>query len=495
MIYGNGIDAQEISGVAELAKRRPRFIDVVLTPSERAIFETRKGKHQWEFLAGRFSAKEAYSKALGTGIGSGVSWQDLEILYDEHGAPALVKHPRSNDLLAHVSISHTGDSVHTSVILETFPDMHGSVSTHRPAWLEISQSALTHNVQYIRELTGAKRFMAVVKANAYGHGSAQIVTAALAAGVDAFGVATLDEALWLRQFGVDLPILVLGVVSAEFVNLAAENHIVVPLTTMTWLEEASANLMPDNQLLVAIAVDTGMTRIGLRSRQSIEAVINFVMARPTQFDIHSIGMHFATADTPDIAYWGKQLARWHQLTDGLTLPEGTWRHLANSGTALWHQNPSTDAIRVGAGMYGFDPSQGTMPPRDLKPVMTLKAGLVQVKQVEADVAVSYGATYHTTEPTWIGTVPVGYADGYARQLQGYYGLLPDGRHVEIIGRIAMDQMMVKLPEKVPVGTVITLIGQAGGESITLVDLANRLGTIPYEVATGMAARLPRQLVD
>ena len=126
--------------------------------------------------------------------------------------------------------------------------------------------------------------------------------------------------------------------------------------------------------------------------------------------------------------------------------------------------------------------------------MSLKAELVHVKKVAAGTAISYGATYTTTQSEWVGTLPLGYADGYARQLQGMYGLLPDGRHVEIIGRIAMDQLMVRLPEDMPIGTVITLVGKAGQEEIALADLADHLDTIPYEIATSLSTRLPRKLV-
>ena len=145
-------------------------------------------------------------------------------------------------------------------------------------------------------------------------------------------------------------------------------------------------------------------------------------------------------------------------------------------------------------MYGFDASQGALPNRELQPVLSLKAELVHVKQVPAGTSISYGATYTTTEPEWIGTVPVGYADGYPRALQGMDVLLPDGRRAELVGRIAMDQFMIRLPEEMPVGTVVTLIGQVGDEEITLVDLANKMDTIPYEIATGLSPRLPRHLV-
>lgn len=494
MIFGHGIDIQTISQVKALAERQPNFIAKILTPAEQEEFNARVGKHRFEFLVGRYAAKEAYGKALGTGIGHGLGWQQLQIINDESGQPVFQMHPKQAELRAHLSISHTDDLVKASVILENLVTQEVSVSTHRPAWIEISALALAHNVDYIRKLTHAKRFVAVIKANAYGHGSAQIVTAALRAGVDAFAVATLDEGIWLRQFGVTLPIMILGEVEPQNLNFAVQNQLIVPVVSLAWLQAAQANLSGTTPLLVAVAVDTGMTRIGIRHADELKAVVKLIQT-DQHFKLHSIGMHFATADMADNAYYEQQLQRWHALVDDLELPDDTWLHLANSATSLWHAVPSTDAIRVGAGMYGFDASQGALPSRDLQPVLQLKANLVQVKQVEAGTSVSYGATYTTEQPAWIGTVPIGYGDGYLRKLQGGYGLLPDGRHVQIVGRIAMDQLMVALPEAVPVGTTITLIGSVGNQHVTLEMLADQLETIPYEVATNLAARLPRYLID
>lgn len=493
MIIGQGIDAQMISDVTRLAERRPKFIDVILTPAEREVFDKRKGKHQMEFLAGRFSIKEAYSKAVGTGIGGEVRWHDMEIVPNEAGQPVMVKHPKQNEAVAHISISHTGDTVHSSVILESLTSLHQPVSERRPAWLEISESALDHNVAYIRELTGAERFFAVVKANAYGHGLPQIVKAAEYAGVDGFAVATIDEGIWLRHFGIKKPIFILGVTPATYVADLATFELMPVVASEAWLDEALDILPADKTLIASVGVDTGMGRIGIRDRAELERVVAKLNdAENVKFK--AIGMHFATADGGNTAYFEQQLQRWHELTDGLDLPDDIWRHLANSGTSLWHEQPSTDLVRVGAGMYGFDPSQGELAMREIQPVLSLKAELVHVKQVEAGASISYGATYTTDEPEWIGTLPVGYADGYPRALQGMTALLPDGREVELIGRIAMDQLMVKLPEELPVGTVVTLIGSVGDKAITLVDLANKMGTIPYEIATGLSPRLPRKLV-
>lgn len=493
MIIGQGIDAQVISDVTRLAERRPEFIDVVLTPAEREVFDVRKGKHQMEFLAGRFSIKEAYSKAIGTGIGSEAHWHDMEVLPNEAGQPVMVKHPKQDEAVAHISISHTGDTVHSSVILESLASLHQPVSERRPSWLEISAKALAHNVAYVRELTETNRFFAVVKANAYGHGLPQIVTAAKRAGVDGFAVATIDEGVWLRQFGVKLPILILGVTPATYVADLAKYDLIPVVASETWLDDALSQLNSEATLTVSVAVDTGMGRIGIRDRAELERVVAKLNAA-NNVVFQGIGMHFATADGNDTVYFEKQLAKWHELTDELDLPADIWRHLANSGTSLWHEQPSTDAVRVGAAMYGFDASQGALPNRELQPVLSLKAELVHVKQVPAGTSISYGATYTTTEPEWIGTVPVGYADGYPRALQGMDVLLPDGRSAELVGRIAMDQFMIRLPEEMPVGTVVTLIGQVGDEEITLVDLANKMDTIPYEIATGLSPRLPRHLV-
>lgn len=505
MIVGHGIDAQIISQVSAVAERRPGFVDVILTPAERAVYDARKGKHRQEFLAGRFSIKEAYSKAIGTGIGSQAHWQDIEILPNDSGQPIMVKHPKQDKVNVHISISHTGDTVHSSVILE---EMSASstkisnqqdiasqaiISTRRPAWIEISENAIQKNIAVIRELTGAHHFIAIVKANAYGHGMAQVLTAAKHANVDGFGVATIDEGIWLRQYGILEPIFILGVTPVTYVDDLVKYQLIPVVTSEAWLNAAVNKLSSQASLVISIGVDTGMGRIGIRHHDELQRVVEKIN-QTDQLILKGIGMHFATADEKDEAYYQKQVHTWHELVDDLPLPQHIWYHLANSATALWHEQPSRDAIRVGAAMYGFNPSGKEMLASQLTPALTLKAELVHVKQAEAGASISYGATYQTKQPEWIGTLPLGYADGYARQLQGMYGLLPDGRHVEIIGRIAMDQLMVRLPEEMPIGTVITLIGKAGDEEITLVDLAERLNTIPYEIATSLSTRLPRKLV-
>lgn len=497
MIIGIGTDVQTISAMAQTASRTPRTIDAILTEKERQIFDQRKGKHQIEFLAGRYSIKEAFSKALGTGISRGVGFLDIEVLVGANGEPILTKAPLNEGVQAHLSISHTGDLVHSLVVLEqdmTSNSMNQPIAKHRPAWIEVSAEALKHNIAYIKALTQTQKVCAVVKANAYGHGLEVVAPVLQAQGVDAFAVATMDEGIWLREFGVTQPILILGVTPAHYIDTVADYDLTPVVPSLEWLESALNVLPHGDQLKLSVAVDSGMGRIGIRDHAELEAVVALIASR-SDLTFESIWTHFATADTTNVAYFEQQLQNWHALVDDQAIPESTWRHLANSGTSLWHELPSHDMIRLGAGMYGFDPSQGDLPNRDLMPVMSLKAELVHVKEVPAGSSISYGATYTTTKKEWIGTLPIGYADGYSRAMQGMTGLLPDGRRVEVIGRIAMDQCMVRLPEALPVGTVVTLLGQVQDEKITLNDMATQAGTIPYEMATSMAQRLPRQLVD
>lgn len=367
------------------------------------------------------------------------------------------------------------------------------IAVHRPTWLEISESALIHNVKYLRDLTGAKRLCAVVKANAYGHGLAQVVPAVLKAGADCLAVATMDEGIFLRQGGVSEPIFILGITEAKDANLLAEFKLIPAVATLDWLLAANEVLDDDARLQIALVVDTGMGRIGFTDNDLLRQAAEWVNAS-AKMHIQSVWTHFATADEANDTYYQQQLCTWHERVDDLPLAADVWRHLANSATSLWHEQPSQDLVRVGAAIYGFDASQGTLPNRDLKPVMSLKSQLVHVKHVPANTSISYGATYTTTTDEWIATVPIGYADGYRRALQGGYVLLPDGRHAEVVGRIAMDQMMIRLPEALPVGTVITLLGQVGDQTISLEDLAEELQTIPYEIATSMAQRLDRRVV-
>ena len=369
------------------------------------------------------------------------------------------------------------------------------VAVTRPTRIKISQSAVTHNVAVTRQASGAKFMFLAVKANAYGFGLIPMAQAAIKAGVDGLAVAVLDEALALRQAGITVPILILGITLPQYAKLIADNDLIATVSDLDWLQAAQQNLGGSQSTLqVNLGVDTGMGRIGFRNREALSEAITYLASQPTFFTYQSIMTHFSESDALATDYFQKQLANWHRLTDGLPMPPMV--HLANSGAAMYHADEiPTDYIRAGTVVYGIEPSRGeVLPDNYLKPVLTLESELIFVKQMPANIGISYGHTYYTHEGEWVGTVPIGYADGLPRPIQGFE-VLVNGQKAPIIGQIAMDQLMISLPEKLPAGTVVTIIGKQGQYENTLEDVAQHVGLAPWVVATGLQDRLMRVLVD
>lgn len=370
-------------------------------------------------------------------------------------------------------------------------------ATLRPSRVEIDETAIAHNVQHaIAGLPDQTALFAVVKADAYGHGLLRVARIAQAAGASGFCVAVLDEALALRRAGFTLPILVLGIIEPEYAPLAAANHIAVPVGDADWLRHAEEGLTEENlpPLAIHLALDTGMGRIGFRTLPALQKALSVIADQPA-FHIEGLFTHFATADEPDPTYFKMQVERFKTFL--AALPEQPkYVHVANSATSLWHAACDCNLVRFGVAMYGLNPSGRAIAdtPYALEPALTLKSALSFVKQIEAGEAVSYGATYHAAKDEWIGTVPLGYADGWQRRLQGFH-VLVDGQACEIVGRVCMDQFMIRLPHEVPAGTPVVLIGQSGDASISLQDVADYAHTIHYEIACGLSERLPRVSVN
>ncbi|KRN25951.1 alanine racemase [Lacticaseibacillus camelliae] len=365
----------------------------------------------------------------------------------------------------------------------------------RPSQVLINETAIAHNVQHaIAGLPQGTELFAVVKADAYGHGLLRVARIAQAAGATGFCVAILDEALALRRAGFTLPILVLGIIEPEYAPIAAANHIVVPVGSSEWLTQALPGLTSGRELPplhVHLALDTGMGRIGFRQVTALNEAIAVIRAHAAQVKVTGLFTHFSTADDPDPAYFKMQVTRFHEFLDAL--PERPrYVHVANSATSLWHAACDGNLVRFGVAMYGLNPSGRAIDatPYPLEPALTLTSTLSFVKQIEAGEAVSYGATYHAAKPEWIGTVPLGYADGWQRRLQGFH-VLVNGTECEIVGRVCMDQFMIRLPGKVKTGTPVVLIGRSGDQEITLQDVADYAHTIHYEIACGLTERLPR----
>lgn len=357
---------------------------------------------------------------------------------------------------------------------------------YRPSKIEIDRAAIAHNVTEIKRRI-PQQLMAVVKANAYGHGAVEVARIALENGATMLGVALLEEAIELREAGIDAPILVMEAQFPEYAGVAAKHDVILSVFSAEWFEEAKAHL-GERPLTVHVKVDTGMGRLGLRTREELDALLEVADDR---FVIEGIYTHFATADEPDSALYHEQQVRFDRLMDGLG-SRFKYIHTSNSAGAIRMAGEDVpyNLVRVGIAIYGLYPSSEMASFYSfLRPAFTLKSKLMQVKRLEAGQTISYGATYTTTEDEWIGTVPVGYADGWIRKAGGF-AVDVNGNRCPIVGRVCMDRFMIKLPRAFPVGTDVTLVGGP----VPIDELAAHLETINYEVVCQLTGRLPRHYV-
>lgn len=367
---------------------------------------------------------------------------------------------------------------------------------HRPSRIIIDEGAIAANVgNAVAALPADSELFAVVKANAYGHGLLHVARIAAGAGATGFCVAVLDEALALRAAGFTQPILVLGIVLPADVTAAAAEHIAVPFADSAWLAAAAPYLTNQPPLHLHAAVDTGMGRIGFTDPAALTAAAARVADQPENFTLTGVFTHFATADSPDGSQFKTQVARFNAFVAALP-KRPRYVHVANTATSLWHRATASNIVRFGVGIYGLNPSGRAIPdlPYTLQPAMRVESALVFAKHVPAGTTVSYGATYTSDQAEWIGTVPLGYADGWLRRMQGFH-VLVDGQFCEIVGRVCMDQFMIRLPHEYPAGTPVVLVGQSGDKTITLQDVADYADTIHYEIACGFSARMPRVYVN
>lgn len=366
-------------------------------------------------------------------------------------------------------------------------------SNFRPTQAIIDLSAIRHNVSELKKhLQPAVQIIAVVKANAYGHGDVEVANAALEAGANSFAVATAEEALHIRENFPETPILIIGATPVSFAALAAEKNITLTIFSTEWIEQVEAFKQDfPKPLKVHIKIDSGMGRIGVRNRQELLELYS-VISSASYIQLDGIFTHFATADEEDTTYFEQQV----QLFDDLVscLPEKPRLvHASNTATALVKDKRlQYDAVRFGISMYGLAPSNYVekILPFPLQPAFSLVTELVHVKRIAAGEAVGYGASYVADQDTWIGTLPIGYADGMIRKLSGQEVLI-GGEKAPIIGRICMDQCMIALPHAYKVGEKVTLIGQQQGSVITMEEWATKLETISYEIPCIITARVPR----
>ena len=365
------------------------------------------------------------------------------------------------------------------------------VAFYRDTWAEINLDHIFDNVAAVKKyLPNDVRVCAVVKANGYGHGDVEVAQVALEAGADCLAVALLDEGIALRQKGIKAPILVLGAIRPQDAAVAAEQNIAVTVFRNDWLQEAAMYIPEGTRLFVHLKCDTGMARLGYRRKEDLREAEKLIRTH-SAFFLEGIYSHFATADEVDQTYYQKQLQTFKKMVEGLS-EKPPILHCSNSAAALVHQDAWYNAVRMGITMYGLSPSGEIkdLLPFQLKEALSLHTKIVHVKKIAKGDSVSYGATYTADEDQWIATLPIGYADGWIRKLQGQT-VLVDGKRMPIVGRVCMDQCMIQLPKFYPVGTEVTLIGGDDGDVISVDEIAEKLGTINYEVTCMLGRRIPR----
>ncbi|GGH56143.1 alanine racemase [Paenibacillus silvae] len=373
---------------------------------------------------------------------------------------------------------------------------------YRPTQVEINLDHLRSNVTAFREaLPQRTKFLACVKANAYGHGAVEMARELERLGVDYLSVAFLDEALELRLHGITSPILVLGYTPPEGVAAAWQHDVTITLFSRDVLEairQQDASCFA-NKLKVHIKIDSGMGRLGLLPGHE---AIEFIQEVSSMEQVMLEGMftHYAKADEQDKTYTLEQYQRFQSVAQtlrdqGCVIPI---IHTANSAAAIDTPELSYDMVRVGISLYGLYPStEVNHQAVKLLPVLTLKTKAVLVKTLPPHWGISYGTRYFTQENERIATLPIGYADGFSRMLTGKAQVLVRGRRVPVVGTICMDQCMVSLQsfaqeaEEIQAGEEVVLIGHQLDGVITASEVADQLGTIDYEVICMMAHRIPR----
>lgn len=362
-------------------------------------------------------------------------------------------------------------------------------SPHRPTKALIDLRAIRYNIQQMgAHIPKDTLKWAVVKANAYGHGAIAVATA-IQDDVDGFCVSNIDEALELRQAGISKKILILGVSEVESLSLAKEYAITLTVAGLEWIQKLIATEPDLSGLTVHLKIDSGMGRIGFRSTG--EAAQAQALLKEYGANVEGIFTHFATADEESDSYFNQQLECFKEILAGLQeVPELV--HASNSATTLWHAETIFNAVRMGDSMYGLNPSGQVLElPYELKPALTLETAIVHIKTVEAGACMGYGATYQANSEQVIATLPIGYADGWTRDMQNF-SVLVDGQLCPIVGRVSMDQITIRLPKLYPLGTKVILIGSDGNREITATDVAVYRGTINYEVVCLLSDRVPRE---
>jgi alanine racemase len=372
----------------------------------------------------------------------------------------------------------------------------------RPTWLEIDFDAIAGNTRLLKERVGPDvQVLVSLKADAYGHGALRVARTALQNGASWLGVATVSEAQPLRAAGISAPILIFGYIAPWQARDAVQLDLratVYSLDAAESLARAARDL--SREIRVHVKVDTGMARLGLRS-EDVASIVAFVerLRELPGLIVEGLFTHFATADSAEETfgrtYARRQLERFETVL--AALGERGLRppivHAANSAALLTMPDAWYDLVRPGIAIYGLAPSPDAPLPEGFRPALAFKTQVAQVKEIPPGEGISYGATYITTAPMRIAVLPVGYADGFRRAPANWGEVLIRGQRAPLVGRVCMDQCMVDVTHiaGVRVGDEVALIGRQGEDELTAEAVAERLGTINYEVVAALLARVPR----
>lgn len=377
-------------------------------------------------------------------------------------------------------------------------------ASHRPTVAKISLDAIVKNYHNLKQyLPKGTKIYSILKSNAYGYGTVPVAKALSDAKADAFGVAIFDEALELRQAGIEEPILILGLSNATMAKELAQLKLTPTISSVNWLKEAKRKLMDSKtteELTVQLNFDSGINRTGVKSLEEGQMIVDYLAENKAYFHLEGIYTHYATTDSLDDysqAKLNEQMSHFEHFKENIDLSKFNhtieW-HQSNSALGLRHPEFSLDAVRLGAVLFGLSPfeEQGPLPLK-LIPALEIETEIVAIKQLQASETVSYGAAYESYEGEWIATIPIGYGDGWLRQYIGQNTIV-GGEFAPTVGRICMDEAMISLKREVPLGSKVTLIGKQADKVVTAEEIADNSGTINTELTNIIGLRIPRVYV-
>lgn len=392
-----------------------------------------------------------------------------------------------------------------NVLWTKIPNYGGPINimlkeTLRPVWAEIDLASIKHNITEIKRRVGNTPIIGVVKADGYGHGAVEVSKVLLNNGVSALAVATLSEAIQLRNAGITVPVIMLGLTPWHYQKILIEYDITPVVASYSDTRALSAMAVEAGTTVdVLVAVETGMGRIGLMpSKESVNEIIG--INNLPNIRIKGIFSHFSSADEKDKSYTFQQIENFNRFYQDLEAAGISIKFRTHANSAATMEVPEAwfDAVRPGIILYGCYPSNEVDKSLlSLKPAMTLKASIVFLKRVPAGTSISYGRKFVTERESVIATIPIGYADGYPRLLSGKGRVLIHGQYAPVVGNICMDQCMVDVTDipNVKKYDEVVLIGTQGDKTILADEIAEKTGTINYEIVCRIGKRVPRVYIN